>query len=82
MADKFNVRSIPDSARLKLVALPPPGGAVPRHGSKHAQCLAWVLMSKTMGEYRAKRRDAGDSVNGGYIGYFIRKGAIKVDWKR
>ena len=78
MAD-VDVRKIPANARLRLVALHAPGEPLPRHGSKHAECLSWVLMSRTMGDYRAKRAAANLSPNGGYIGHFIRSEILKVE---
>jgi hypothetical protein len=71
--------NINDSDRLQLVALRVPGKVRSIiHRSRPAQCLAWLLMSRTMGDYRAWRRTAGLPGDGGYINHFIREGILTV----
>jgi hypothetical protein len=72
-------RDIDDSDGLQLVSLRIPGKARSIiHRSRPAQCLAWLLMSKNMGDYRAWRRTAGCLDDGGYIKDFIKEGILTV----
>ena len=76
-AEKIDVRNIPDSARLQLVPGRGPATKI-QHNKRHAQCLAWVAQSRTMGDYRGLRRAVGLTPNGGYIGYFIKSGILQI----
>ena len=70
---------IDDSDRLQLVALRTPGKARSIiHRSRAAQVLAWLLMSRTMVDYRAWRRTAGLAGDGGYVNKFIREGILTI----
>ncbi len=74
MANKYD-----DNDRLQLKSLRIPGktrGII--HGSRPAKCLAWLLMSRTIGDYRAWRRIAGLSGDGGYFREFVRAGILTV----
>lgn len=72
-------RKLGDNDRLQLTALRVPGKARSIiHRSRPAQCLAWLLMSRTMGDYRAWRRTAGLRGDGGYIKHFIEEGILTV----
>ena len=70
--DRFQIRSLHRPGRMRNIA----------HGTQLAQCLAWLLMSRTMGDYRKQRRAAGHDDDGGYIKSFIRDGIVTVRKKR
>lgn len=75
----MNPRKLDDNDRLQLTALRVPGKARSViHRSRPAQCLAWLLMSLTMGDYRAWRRTAGLSGDGSYIKHFIEEDILSV----
>src|SRR5262245_31784962 len=78
MIGKIDVRRFPDNARLQLIPQRSPSTKI-RHNKRHAQCLAWVMQSRTMGDYRSIRRTAGLTPNGGYLGYFIKSGILRIE---
>ena len=76
---KAYARKLNDGDRLQLVLLRLPDKTRSiSHRSRAAQVLAWLLMSKTMGDYRAWRRTAGRPDDGGYIHDFIKGGILRV----
>jgi hypothetical protein len=79
-AKDIDGRPLDDADRLQLEALP--AGTLVQHGEgkgkMHANCLAWVLMSPTMGRYRELRRQAGLPDDGGYVQGFIDTGILKI----
>lgn len=77
MAEKIEVRRYPDNARLQLLPRQSPTTKI-QHNKRHAQCLAWVAQSRTLGDYRRLRREAGLRANGGYLGYFIKSGVLRI----
>lgn len=79
MARLLYSNDIEDDDRLQLLAVRVPSAKRDViHRGRRAQCLAWLLMSETMADYRAWRRTAGLPDDGGFIRHFIEEGVLVV----